>query len=1116
MPQTHNRRTHTGVRAVGSVTAAAMAVLGLAVSAAPASASPGKNTVRNPVAYVDPLIGTSNAGNTYPGAVQPFGMLAWSPQNSKGKQVSTPAPGGYQYDAKKIRGFSLTHLNGVGCSGANGDIPIMPYVGDVDTSPTSDTADAKYASDFSHDDETASAGYYEVGLASGASAALTTTARTGSGRFGFPAGKPASMLFRTSNSETGSTGATVHVNRAERTVTGSVTAGNFCGPQSANNRKDLYTLYFTAHFDKPFAKVGTWKDGTLSPGSTSASGGTGYSASGNAVEGKGSGAYITFADGTTEARAKVAVSYVSQKNAEANLRAENGPGRSFDAVKRQATANWNKALKSIEIGGGTEAQRTTFYTALYHSMLEPTLTSDVDGRYLGADREPHRLAKGQKAQYGTFSGWDQYRAQVQLMALLNPKAGSDYAQSLFNYANQRDGEWDRWLLENGKTSVMSGDPSDAALAGIYAFGGRDFDVRGALKSLVRAATVPTANDSDSAGCNVECVGQRPALDKYLELGYVPADNCHCWGGAAETLEDAAADYGLSELSRQLGRTADAKKFLDRSGNWTNVFDANATEDGGYIRDRKSDGSWAGTFTPGTGSGFVEGTSARYTWMVYSDVAGLAGAMGGNERATERLDAFFRTPGGKFDFSAKDATRYDPTNEPDINAPYLYNYFGAPYKTQETVRAELDQLWTDGPGGIPGNDDAGTMSSWYVFSALGMYPQNPSRADLTLTAPLFPHAVVHTGHGRTITVDAPAASADHTYIHGLKVNGRTSTKPWVPDSLVARGGRLDFALGTTADTTWGGAPADAPPSFPGGGLKYFTGASPDQLKAEPGSEGTRTVVKVQSLETKATTVHWTAEPPAGVTVTPSEGDFTVPARGAAQAKLTVSAGADTAEGYYTVPVTLTSSTGQELPKTSAAVTVAERDSLLWNRNSTGISADDENPQANFDGEGWSYSAEALAAAGAEPGGTVSSGGFDFAWPQVHAGDPDNIEVVGSGPQVLNVPSAQGDTKIAFLGSAAEGEASGTVTLTYTDGTTQQAEIGFSDWTLGGGTQQPSFGNTVAVHTGYRDVQGGGKDPVGTELFATAPITLQAGKRLASVTLPSDTEGGIIHVFAVATA
>ncbi len=254
--------------------------------------------------------------------------------------------------------------------------------------PTSDTTDAKYASDFSHDDETATAGYYKVGLASGASAALTTTARTGSGQFGFPADKPASMLFRTSNSETGSTDATVRIDRAARTVTGSVTAGNFCGPQSANNRKDLYTLYFTAHFDKPFAKVGTWKDGTLTPpGSTSASGGTGYSSSGNAVEGK-APARTSPSRTAPPRRAQVAVSYVSAANAEANLRKENGPGKSFGSVKRQAAANWNKALKAVEIGGGSDSRRTAFYTALYHSMLEPTLTSDVDGRYLGADRKP--------------------------------------------------------------------------------------------------------------------------------------------------------------------------------------------------------------------------------------------------------------------------------------------------------------------------------------------------------------------------------------------------------------------------------------------------------------------------------------------------------------------------------------------------------------------------------------------------------------------------------------------------------------------------------------------------------------------------------------------------------
>ncbi|MFI1095310.1 GH92 family glycosyl hydrolase [Streptomyces sp. NPDC020917] len=1101
--------------AVAAAVAAATALLGLGVGAAPASAGT-TSSADDPASYVNPLIGTSNAGNTYPGAVVPFGMLAWSPQNSTGRQVSTPAPGGYRYDATKIRGFSLTHLNGVGCSGANGDIPILPYVGDVDSSPSSDTTDAKYASTFKHANETAKAGYYKVALDSGASAELTTTARTGTGEFGFPADKPASMLFRTSNSESGSAAASVSVDAAARTVTGSVSAGNFCGPQSANNRHDVYTLYFTAHFDTPFAKVGTWTDGTLNAGSTSASGGTGYSSSGGPVAGKGSGAYVTFAGGTQRVQAKVAVSYVSAQNAEANLQAENAPSRSFDSVSTQAAADWNRALGHIEVGGGTADQRTTFYTALYHSMLEPTLTSDVDGRYLGGDRKIHRIGKNQRAQYGTFSGWDQYRAQVQLLTLLQPDVGSDYAQSLFNYAQQRGGEWDRWLLENGKTSIMSGDPSDAALAGIYAFGGRDFDVKGALDSLVKAATVPTANDSDSAGCNVECVGQRPALDKYLQLGYVPADNCHCWAGAAETLEDAAADFGISELAGQTGDHTVQRQFRDRAGNWTNVFDPNATAQGGYMRDRKSDGSWSGaTFSPGTGSGFVEGTSARYTWMVYSDVAGLAQAMGGNKAAADRLDAFFRGADGKFDFSADDPTKYDPTNEPDINAPYLYDYLGAPYKTQETVRAETDGLWTNTPGGIPGNDDAGTMSSWYVFSALGMYPQVPSRADLVLSAPVFPHAVIRTGLGKTITVNAPGASTKNIYVQGLRTDGHVSHQPWVPASFATHGGTLDFTLGSTPNTTWGADPKDAPPSYRDGEAPFFAATAPGQVKIEPGHSAD-TSLKLSTLRDEKTTVRWSAAAPAGVTVTPASGQAALDAGGSASVPLSVSASADAKAGVYAVPVTLSTPNGGTAPKAWLSVTVGVRGTVTWYVNNAGISADDTNPAADFDGGGWSYSAKALAAAGAVPGGTVSSGGFDFTWPQVTPGAPDNIQV-GGGDQVLDVSAtSQGRTKLSLLGSASDGSSTGTVTLTYTDGTTQQAQIGFSDWTLGGGSQQPSFGNTVAVHTTYRDVMGGSVDPVGTEVFASAAITLQDGKQLASVTLPASTDGGDMHIFAVATA
>lgn len=939
---------------------AAVSILAGLTPTTTASAAPPPPLVGDPAAYVNPFIGTTNLGNTYPGAVTPFGMLAWSPQTTRGDQTRTPAPGGYQYTATKIRGFSLTHLSGVGCSGANGDIPVMPYVGEVDSSPTADVTDAKYASTFSHDNESAEPGYYQVGLDSGAGVEVTTTPRTGTGIFTFPAGQPASMLFRTAHSETGSTDAVVRINPGTRTVTGSVTAGNFCGPQSPNNRKAYYTLHFTARFDQPFAKTGTWVDSLLRPNTSVARGGTGYATTGRPVAGQGSGGYVTFPTGTTKVRARVAISYVSLANSERNLRAENPDGRTFASVRNSAYKAWRDALRKIGIGGGTEDQKTTFYTALYHVMLEPTLTSDVNGQYMGADEIAHRLVRGQRAQYGTFSGWDVYRAQVQLLALLDPKMASDYAQSLFNYAKQRDGEWDRWLLQHGKTSVMSGDPAAAAVAGMYAFGARDFDVRGALASLVKAATVPTANDLSDAGCPVECVGQRPSLDQYLKLGYVPAD-CHCWGGAAETLESAAADYGIAELAKAVGDTANHQKFLARSDNWRNVFDPNAEADPGlphnvraritevtasaenppgegkqqlvdgdkgtkwlafaptgwvqvkldepltitnyamtsandvperdpkdwrllgsadgvtfepvdvrtgqafpdrgvtlqyqvaepkpylyyrldvtanggapivqlaelemadpkvptpppvdgpfrgYMRDRNADGTWTTGFSPSTARGFVEGSSAQYTWMVYSDVVGLARLMGGNAVAIERLDAFFRKPDGTFDFSGTRSTRYDPTNEPDIQTPFVYNYLGAAYKTQETVRAELDQLWTNTTGGIPGNDDAGTMSAWYVFAALGLYPSIPTRAELVLSAPLFPRAEIRLGNGRRLTIEAP--QAPDKYIHGLTVRGQATTKPWIPASMLTTGGSMVYTLGSTPNTVWGSGPGDVPP------------------------------------------------------------------------------------------------------------------------------------------------------------------------------------------------------------------------------------------------------------------------------------------------------------------
>ncbi len=767
---------------------------------APAQAVP------NPAGYVNTLIGSSNSGETFPGAVRPFGMVQWSPENTAGNQTRTPEPGGYSYSATRIRGFSLTHLSGTGCAGASGDIPFLPYLGTVNSSPSADTTDSIYASNFAHTNETATAGYYQVQMASGVNAELTASMRTGSGRFTYPAGT-ASMLVRTSNSEVGSSAASTTIDAANRTITGSVTSGNFCGYINAVGRRSYYTLHFTAVFDKPFSTTGTWQDGTLRPNTTTATGATTYGTDGWPVAGRGSGGYVTFdlSTGRTVG-VRVGISYVSQANARANLETENPSGTSFDTVRQGAVGAWNTELGRAEVTGGTTGQLTTFYTALYHALLHPNVFSDVNGQYMGMDQQVHSLSPGQQAQYANFSGWDVYRGQLQLVTLLRPDIGGDIAQSLLNQANQNGGVWDRWTHNQGGTHVMTGDPAHAALPSIYAFGGTNFDSAAALTSMVRAATTVTAADLSRDGWNVMVVGERPSLDKWLGINYIPT-NGNAWGGAGETLEVSVADFGLSQLASRLGQTATAQQFLARSQYWKNVWNPAV----GYIQDRNENGSWP-SFNPSSSSGFAEGSAAQYTWMVPHNPRGLFDRMGGNASANSRLDSFFHNSDGSWALTGAGGLKSELDNEPSIWVPWLYNFSGQPHKAQQTVRQVVNTLWSATPGGIPGQDDLGAMSAWYVWSAMGMHPLTPGRSELLLTSPLFPQITVHRSNGKTLSVNAPAAAANTFYVQSLNVNGAASNRAWLPESFVANGGTLDFTLGTSANTGWASAAADAPPSF----------------------------------------------------------------------------------------------------------------------------------------------------------------------------------------------------------------------------------------------------------------------------------------------------------------
>lgn len=602
-----------------------------------------------------------------------------------------------------------------------------------------------------------------------------------------------------------------------------MTSGNFCGYLDKADRRSYYTVYFVAEFDQPFLQIGAWHDAQVTPGATTAEGGSGFGEKGFPDKGHGSGIWLGF--DPTHARqvlVRIGVSYVSEANARENLAIENPQGTTFEALRQKAEAAWNRKLGQIEIEGGTNDQRIVFTTALYHASITPNVYSDTNGEYRGMDGSVHRVTGSQHAQYANFSGWDVYRSQLQLVTWLDPTIGSDIAQSLLNQSQQNGGAWDRWTHNSGATHVMNGDPAAPAVADIWAFGGRNFDAHASLLSLVHAADVPTAADLSKTGCPVVCEAERPGLDQWLKLHYIPV-GAPSWGPAADTLEDVSAEFGISALADRLGEKAISRRFAQRAQYWRNIWNPNAAPDGGYFENRNADGTWAMVqddddkaprpFTPSTGDGFVEGSAAQYVWMVPFNVRGLFAMMGGKERAATRLDAFFYDAKGTPAVTNAGPLHAELNNEPSIETPWLYDFAGQPWKTQQLVRQVLNTIWLNAPNGIPGNDDLGEMSSWAVFASLGFYPEIPGRAELVLGSPLFSKAVIHRPGG-DLTIRATGAAADKPYLVSLKVNNKTTTKTWLPESFAVHGGTLDFTLSGTPDKSWGAHDTDQPPSFEG--------------------------------------------------------------------------------------------------------------------------------------------------------------------------------------------------------------------------------------------------------------------------------------------------------------
>ena len=728
-------------------------------------------TAFDPTVLVNPFIGTSGTQqggpiDTFPGADVPFGMLQWSPDTP-----SQNAGGGYEYGDKEITGFSLTHLSGPGCN-VFGDIAFLPTLGAV-----SDPAIAR--DPFSHATERASPAWYAITLDNGVQTSLTVTQRTGIASFTFPASTAANLLVNASSDQAGVTGASVSIDGDDE-IAGSATSGGFCG------MPDKFTVYFVAEFNRPFASYGTWRGAGIVPGSRTS-------------HGAGSGAWARF-DTTRDAtvKVKVSISYVSVVGARANLAAENR-GWDLDAVHAAAVQLWRNVLGRVTVTGGTPVERTTFYTALYHAMLHPNVFSDADGEYRGFDGRVHRVRPGH-AEYANYSDWDIYRSEMPLVALLDPQRASDMMQSLVDAARQ-GGFLPRWALVNGPTSVMGGDSVDVVLAGGYAFGARDFDVRGAVAAMVRGATDLTAPPED--GWYVE----RPELAEYERLGYIV--NTHTTSvapvpnGASETLEYSLDDFSIAQLAREAGEASVYRTFFRRASTWANVFNA-AT---GLIAPRDADGAFMHTAIADAGqSGFQEGNAWQYSWNVPQDVRDLAAGMGGDTVARQRLDTFFTQ------LNAGQNLPYAWLgNEPSLGSPWVYLSLGAPWRAQSVVRQALVTLYGDSPVGLPGNDDLGEMSAWYVWSAIGLYPQNPAMRFLDIGSPMFTHVVVDAPDGPTIAIDAPQAADDAPYVQSLALNGRATQQTYL-DLPLHGNVNLAFTLGTAPDEQWGTARADAPPSY----------------------------------------------------------------------------------------------------------------------------------------------------------------------------------------------------------------------------------------------------------------------------------------------------------------
>ncbi|MEN0130543.1 MAG: GH92 family glycosyl hydrolase [Brevundimonas sp.] len=1097
----------------------ATAAAGL-VAAPAAQAADGVEYVTNPTQYVNPFIGSQDEGNTYPGANVPFGMVQLSPDTGHNT--------GYDYTQGSVRGFSTTHMSGVGC-GLDGFVPILPTT----VQPTStDYGNSAYNRPFKKVDgakvEAASPGYYTTTLTSGTDgdiqAELTATEHTGLQRYTFPTtGTSGNVLINAGQSLSKVSASTVKVVGNDTVLTSS-TVSDFCQATSP------FTVYSITKFSRPFATSKTWVNNTYSDAKDASS--TSRTGALLQFDTSGSNKVVTF---------QTAISYVDADGAAANLGAE---ATTFDAAKGAANDIWNTQLSKVKVPASStdpsplspyQTQLRTFYSALYRTFLAPNTGTDVDGRYRGWDLAVHDVDSepGLGTYYQNYSLWDTYRTQQQVLALIEPKRSQDMALSVVLQSEQ--GGWaPRWGYGPVETNIMTGDPVTPFLVSAWHEGllTRPQAERAYAALKQNADEVPPASSVFNG---------RMGNPTYIKDGYVafnpgaahkPGDFDLAHGGSA-TLEYALADATLSTLAADLGHTDDAARYAQRGQNFRAIWDAeNQT-----FRSRGTDGLFVAETDPSQIDGFHEGTSLQYEWLAQQDIPGLIELFGGKDATNERLDDFFAYGPALLDTPnkvAKPATNteggwvtgaysyygtktYNPNNEPDLHSPFVYLWTGQPWKTTDVVRAALT-LFTDGPQGVTGNDDLGQMSSWAVASSLGIFPIMPGTDVWGLSTPVFTSVDItldtsfYTHSNGHLVINAPGRTDANRYVQSLTVGGQPVDRAYLSGDDLVNAGTLDYTVGSTP-STWATAAASAPGTI-------ATAAAPTRVYVPNGT--TQVAAKAgDTINGKlAAIVQGPATLSGTVTVVGTDeitavgsGQWTADTKGGSvQLPISLKVADDAPPGLYPVSVKVEAADGTSASGT--AVVAVNQTSWLAATGAFNNKAIGEPVAGSANFSNGEFLIRSQMAPGGIGSGIVLTAPTDRSLTFVlhDAGaasaptDYDNLLAQG---QTTDVSAGlAGATKIAFIGSVNNGPvAAGPLTMTFTDDTTQVIpDFGFTDWCSG---SAQTAGNVVVGKAAQR--WAGGLQNLSCGLWATKAYSIPAGKSVKSITWPNTPK---VHVFAIA--